>query len=59
MVVYIGDECTEWRGTIWCHMVFHTPDELHKFAARTGLKRGLVSKLVNLSLLRRYLGRSS
>jgi hypothetical protein len=39
MAVYIDDECIEWRGKIWCHMVADTPDELHKFAARIGLKR--------------------
>lgn len=39
MTVYVDDECIEWRGKVWCHMVADTPDELHAFAARIGLKR--------------------
>lgn len=39
MAVYIDDECIEWRGRVWCHMVADTPDELHRFAAQVGLKR--------------------
>lgn len=39
MAVYVDDECIEWRGQVWCHMVADTPDELHSFAARIGLKR--------------------
>lgn len=39
MAVYVDDECIEWRGKVWCHMVADTPDELHAFAARIGLRR--------------------
>lgn len=39
MTVYVDDECIEWRGKVWCHMVADTPDELHVFAARIGLRR--------------------
>ncbi|RJG11715.1 DUF4031 domain-containing protein [Massilia cavernae] len=39
MAVYVDDECIEWRGKVWCHMVADTPEELHIFAARIGLKR--------------------
>lgn len=39
MAVYVDDECIAWRGKVWCHMVADTPDELHAFAARVGLKR--------------------
>lgn len=39
MAVYVDDECIKWRGKIWCHMVADTPDELHAFAVRIGLRR--------------------
>ncbi|KVP56193.1 hypothetical protein WJ91_17825 [Burkholderia ubonensis] len=39
MTVYVDDEQLAWRGRVWCHMVADTPDELHAFAARLGLKR--------------------
>ncbi|MFS2113403.1 DUF4031 domain-containing protein [Herbaspirillum frisingense] len=39
MTVYVDDEQIAWRGKLWCHMVADTPDELHAFATRLGLKR--------------------
>jgi hypothetical protein len=39
MAVYVDDEQIAWRGKVWCHMVADTPDELHAFAVRIGLKR--------------------
>lgn len=39
MAIYVDDEQLAWRGRVWCHMVADTPDELHAFAARLGLKR--------------------
>lgn len=39
MTVYVDDERLVWRGKVWCHMVADTPEELHLFAERLGLKR--------------------
>jgi len=39
MAVYIDDEQIPWRGKVWCHMVADTPEELHSFAQRLGLRR--------------------
>lgn len=40
MPVYVDNERIAWRGRLWCHMVADTPDELHAFARRLGLKKG-------------------
>lgn len=39
MTVYVDNERIEWRGRNWCHMVADTPDELHAFARRLGLRK--------------------
>ena len=39
MTVYVDNECIEWRGQLWCHLVAESLDELHRFAARLGLRR--------------------
>ena len=39
MTVYVDNECMEWRGKLWCHLVAESLDELHRFAARLGLRR--------------------
>ena len=39
MTVYVDNECIEWRGKLWCHLVAESLDELHRFAARLGLRR--------------------
>lgn len=44
MTVYV-DHLTDYKkrigrcGPFWCHMTADTPDELHAFAERIGLKR--------------------
>lgn len=38
MTVYVDDEDIPWRGKTWCHMVADTPEELHFFAKRLGLR---------------------
>ena len=39
MTVYVDNECIQWRGKLWCHLVAESLDELHRFAARLGLRR--------------------
>ena len=39
MAVYVDNERIEWRGTLWCHLIADTPDELHRFARRLGLQK--------------------
>lgn len=39
MTIYVDDEQIPWRGKLWCHLVADTPDELHEFALRLGLRR--------------------
>jgi hypothetical protein len=39
MSVYVDDSFIEWRGKTWCHLQADTADELHKFAAKLGLRR--------------------
>lgn len=39
MSVYVDDSFIEWRGKRWCHMQADDVEELHRFAARLGLKR--------------------
>jgi hypothetical protein len=38
MAVYVDNELIPWRGQVWCHLVADTPDELHRFARKLGLK---------------------
>jgi len=38
MAVYVDNELIPWRGQLWCHLVADTPDELHRFARKLGLK---------------------
>jgi hypothetical protein len=39
MAVYVDKEEIPWRGSLWCHLVADSLDELHAFAAGLGLKR--------------------
>lgn len=39
MTVYVDNECIEWRGKHWCHLVAESLDELHHFATSIGLRR--------------------
>jgi Protein of unknown function (DUF4031) len=39
MTVYVDDAHIEWRGRRWSHLQADTPEELHAFAARLGLRR--------------------
>ncbi|HEF5787015.1 DUF4031 domain-containing protein [Burkholderia multivorans] len=40
MAVYVDNARVTWRGRQWCHLVADSLDELHRFAASIGLKRG-------------------
>jgi hypothetical protein len=39
MTVYVDDAIWPWQGLKWCHLLADDPDELHRFAARLGIKR--------------------
>jgi hypothetical protein len=39
MSVYVDDSHIAWRGKHWSHLQADTPEELHAFAKRLGLKR--------------------
>jgi hypothetical protein len=39
MAVYVDDAQISWRGRRWSHLVADEPDELHRVAARLGLRR--------------------
>lgn len=39
MTVYVDDAIWHWRGLKWCHLLADDEDELHRFAARLGIKR--------------------
>ena len=39
LAVYVDEPIWEWRGRSWCHLVADEGDELHRFAARLGLRR--------------------
>lgn len=39
MAIYVDNERIPWRGTLWCHLVADSLDELHRFASKLGLKR--------------------
>ncbi len=39
MSVYVDNECIQWRGKLWCHLVADSLDELHQFASNLGLRR--------------------
>ena len=39
MAVYVDAAIWRWSGLKWCHLLADDPDELHRFAARLGIKR--------------------
>jgi hypothetical protein len=39
MAVYVDSAIWRWSGLKWCHLLADDPDELHRFAARLGIKR--------------------
>ena len=39
MAVYVDDAIWRWSGLKWCHLLADDADELHRFAARLGIKR--------------------
>ena len=39
MAVYVDEPIWEWRGRMWCHLTADSEGELHRFAARLGLRR--------------------
>ena len=39
MAVYVDDACWPWQGLRWCHLLADDIDELHRFAARLGIRR--------------------
>ncbi len=39
MAVYVDEPVWEWHGRMWCHLTADSADELHRFAARLGLRR--------------------
>jgi len=39
MTIYVDNECIEWRGKLWCHLVADSLEELHHFAGSLGLRR--------------------
>ena len=39
MTVYVDNECIQWRGKLWCHLVADSLGELHQFASNLGLRR--------------------
>jgi hypothetical protein len=38
MAVYVDEAIWHWRGLRWCHLLADDTDELHRFAARLGIK---------------------
>jgi hypothetical protein len=38
MAVYVDEAIWQWRGLRWCHLLADDTDELHRFAARLGIK---------------------
>ena len=38
-MIYVDQPIHRWRGKLWCHLVADDLEELHSFAAKTGLKR--------------------
>jgi hypothetical protein len=39
MAVYVDQAIWKWQGLKWCHLLADDLDELHRFAARLGIKR--------------------
>jgi len=39
MAVYVDVAIWSWSGLKWCHLLADETDELHRFAARLGIKR--------------------
>ena len=39
MTVYVDQAIWGWLGLKWCHLLADDLDELHRFAARLGIKR--------------------
>ena len=39
MTVYVDAAIWSWAGLKWCHLLADDMDELHRFAARLGIKR--------------------
>jgi Protein of unknown function (DUF4031) len=39
MAVYVDDAIWAWCSLRWCHLLADDADELHRFAARLGIKR--------------------
>jgi hypothetical protein len=39
MTVYVDDAVWKWQGLKWCHLLADDVDELHRFAARLGIRR--------------------
>ena len=39
MTVYVDQAIWQWHGRKWCHLLADDLDELHRFAARLGIKR--------------------
>src|SRR5882672_830010 len=39
MAVYVDAAIWDWLGLKWCHLLADDLDELHRFAARLGIKR--------------------
>jgi hypothetical protein len=39
MAVYVDAAIWAWSGLKWCHLLADDLDELHRFAARLGIKR--------------------
>jgi uncharacterized protein DUF4031 len=39
MTVYVDAAIWSWCGLKWCHLLADDTDELHRFAARLGIKR--------------------
>lgn len=38
MAVYVDEAIWQWHGLRWCHLLADDTDELHRFAARLGIK---------------------
>jgi Protein of unknown function (DUF4031) len=39
MAVYVDQAIWPWQGLMWCHLLADDLDELHRFAARLGIRR--------------------
>jgi hypothetical protein len=39
MSVYVDGAIWSWQGLKWCHLLADEIDELHRFAARLGIRR--------------------